>query len=126
MNMLRRHWIKLKRISGITGDKEDSMTKNKLRRKNNMKHTQRDLIVRSLQHSSYMSHRKVRKLFRQWLKANMHRFKYQPYSINRQHTMFRFQGIDKHIILVMDYRRPEAMIFYQSPDDPKYNRPVAK
>ena len=97
------------------------MTKNRLRRKNNIKYAQRNLTVRSLQRSSYMSHRKVRRLFRQWLKVNMHRFKYRPYSINRRHTMFRFQGIEKHIMLVMDYRRPEAMIFYQSPDDPKYN-----
>ena len=97
------------------------MTKHKLRQKYNAKRETEDLIVRTIKRSSYMYHTKVRRVFRQWLKKNIHRFDFQPYSVNKQHTIFRFKGIITHIELVMDYQRPEAMIFYLNPDNPKRN-----
>ena len=68
----------------------------------------------------YYSPRQTKKLFRKWLADNMHRFHFKPYSKNRQHNEFYFEGIAKNIKLVMQYHSPEAMLYYANPLDDTY------
>jgi hypothetical protein len=68
----------------------------------------------------YLKERRIKKLFKKWLKENIHRFTYKPYSKNKQYKEFYFEGIAKNITLVMNHSNAEAMLFYENPIDDMY------
>jgi hypothetical protein len=55
---------------------------------------------------------RIRKIFRRWLKNNIDRFNYKPYAVNSMCDKYYFEGITKHVTLVLDYRLPEAMLYH--------------
>ena len=91
------------------------MTKNTLRRKNNIERYKYGWIFPTQKRGSYMHARKVKRVFKKWLKENMHRFNYKPYPKNSVCKEYYFEGIAKNISLVMNYNSPEAMIFHCNP-----------
>ena len=92
------------------------MTKNEIRKKDNKRRYVDGWIIPMQGVDSYMSASKVKKLFRQWLKDNMHRFNYKPYAKNSVCNEYYFEGITKHVTLVIDYRLPEAMMYHGNCD----------
>ena len=88
------------------------MTKNEIRKRDNKRRYEDGWIVPVQKTESYMSATKVKKIFRKWLKENMHCFKYTPYPKNSVCNEYHFRGISKRITLVMDYRIPEAMVYH--------------
>ena len=88
------------------------MTKNEMRKRDNKRRYEDGWIVPMQKTESYMRATKVKKLFREWLKENMHRFKYKPYPKNSVCNEYYFEGISKNITLVMNYRIPEAMVYH--------------
>ncbi len=91
------------------------MTKNEIRKKDNKKRYKDGWIIPVQKAHSYMRTSRVRKLFRIWLKENLHRFNYKPYAKNSVCGEYYFEGIAKNITLVMDYAYPEAMIYHGNP-----------
>lgn len=88
------------------------MTKNDLRKKTNKERYKDGWIIPMQGTVSHMIATKVKKIFRQWLKDNMHRFKYKPYAVNSVCNEYHFEGISKNVTLVMDYQMPEAMVYH--------------
>ena len=88
------------------------MTKNDIRKKYHKKKNEWGYIIPVQKDDSYMIESKIRKLFRKWLKENIDRFNYKPYVVNSMCERYYFEGITKHVTLVIDYRFPEAMIYH--------------
>ena len=91
------------------------MTKNEIRKKDNKERYKDGCIIPLQRKDTYMRTSRVKKLFRTWLKENLHRFNYKPYARNGMCEEYYFEGIIKSITLVMDYGYPEAMIFHENP-----------
>ena len=88
------------------------MTKNDIRKKYIRKNNDMRSIISVRPTGSHMIESRVRKLFKKWLKKNSHRFNYRPYAVNSMGRLYHFEGISKHVTLVMNYRLPEAMLFH--------------
>ncbi len=88
------------------------MTKNEIRKKYHKKQNEWGYIIPVRKVDSYMIESRIRKIFRKWLKDNSHRFNHKPYAVNSMCKQYHFEGITKHVTLVMDYRLPEAMIYH--------------
>jgi len=88
------------------------MTKNELRKKYIRKNNDIRSCIAVRPAGSYMIESRVRKLFKKWLKENLHRFNYKPYAVNSMCEQYHFEGITKHVTLVMDFRLPEAMMYH--------------
>ena len=67
------------------------MTKNDMRKKDNKRRYVDEWMEHSKSGVSHMRDTKVKKLFRQWLKDNMHRFKYKPYAKNSVCRGYHFE-----------------------------------
>lgn len=91
------------------------MTKRNLRKNSNKERYKNGYITAVQKGGTYMSSTKVKKLFRLWLKENLHRFNYKPYAKNSVGSEYYFEGIAKNITLVMDYSSPEAMMSHDNP-----------
>ncbi len=94
------------------------MTKNKIRRKNNIERYRDGWIIPVRKGGTYMNATRLKKIFRQWLKENIHRFNHRPYAVNSVHNEYYFEGISKNVTLVMNYNLPEAMIYHKDPQHP--------
>jgi len=88
------------------------MTKNDLRKKDYKQKNEWGYIIPVRPAGSYMRTSKVKKIFRKWLKNNIDRFNYKPYAVNSMCDRYYFEGITKHVTLVLDYRLPEAMLYH--------------
>ncbi len=71
-----------------------------------------------------MRHRQQRKLFLSWLKENAHRFNHLPQPIQREKSVFHFEGIVHNITLVMQYSAPEATLVLDLQSPSKNDCPV--
>ena len=91
--------------------RREKMTKNTIRKRDNKERYKDGWLVRSSKYS-YMIESRVKKIFKKWLKENIHRFNYKPYPKNSMCEVYYFEGITKHVQLVIHYRLPEVMMYH--------------